>query len=386
MIGPITATRIAVAIVVVAAVAILAAPLVLPAGNDSADESGALNLSPSRTRYVTGWLPYWKAEAALASFTANADLFTDVTTFFHYVTGPNAALTYRAAPGEADRAIAAAHDRGLPILAAVLDDTGPNTMRQLLADPARRAAHIQQLLPLVDAQGYDGIDIDYEYFAFSDGSGTWASTRPAWVAFISELGAALADRDKYLTVAAPPQFNAANDSTSGYWVYDWPGISPHIDSMRVMTYDYSTSSLGPVAPLDWVERATAFGIATFGGDRFRIGVPTYGRDWVVSKSGGGCGAVALSPNVTRPTEDFLAISAQSGAPVQYNEQYEEAYLKYTQPQPGCSVNREAFFSDARAVAAKAELALANDSGIALWSLGGEDPGMWDALREARRGR
>ena len=50
------------------------------------------------------------------------------------------------------------------------------------------------------------------------------------------------------------------------------------------------------------------------------------------------------------------------------------------------MSREGFFSDAASVAAKADLALANDSGIAVWSLGGEDPAMWDALRQAQRGR
>jgi spore germination protein YaaH len=381
-----TATRVAIAFV--AALALLVAPAMLSPGGGGEGDSGegAVNLAPSRDRFVAGWLPYWKIDQGLASFTENADLFTDVTTFFHYVTGPNGTLTDRTTPDQVDRVITAARERGLPVLAAVLDDTGANTMRQLLADPARRAAHIQQLLTLVDSRGYDGIDIDYENFAFADGSSTWSQTRPVWVAFISELGAALTERGKYLTVAVPPQLNAANDASSGYWVYDWPAIAPHIDSLRVMTYDYSTNRLGPGAPQSWVEAATAFGVATLGPDRFRVGVATYGRDWVVARSGAGCASVRLSSNVTRPAEEFLAISAQTGSPVQFNEQYQEAYLAYTQPQPGCSVSREGFFSDAASVAAKADLALANDSGIAVWSLGGEDPAMWDALRQAQRGR
>jgi spore germination protein YaaH len=393
MMRPTTATRAAAAAAFLVAVVLLAAPLVLPAddGGDGAEGAqqsaeGAVNLAPSRSRFVAGWLPYWKIDEALASFTENAELFTDLTTFFHYVTGPNGTLSDRTSPDQIDRVIGAARDRGLPVLAAVLDDTGRNTMRQLLADPARRAAHIQQLLTLVDVRGYDGIDIDYENFAFADGSGTWAQTRPVWVAFISELGAALTERGKFLTVAVPPQFNTANDSSSGYWVYDWPAIAPHIDSLRVMTYDYSTNALGPGAPQSWVARATEFGVAALGPDKFRVGVATYGRDWVVAKSGGGCGAVSLSNNVTRPSAEFLAIAEQTGSPVQFNEEYQEAYLAYTQPQPDCSVSREAFFSDAASVAAKADLALRNGSGIALWSLGGEDPAMWDALREARRGR
>lgn len=335
---------------------------------------------------MTGWLPYWKVDEGLASFTENADLFTDLTAFFHYVTGSNATLTDRISRAEQDRVIQAARDRGLPVIAAVFDNSGAHTVRRLLADPARRTAHIKQLLTLVDERGYDGIDIDYEQFAFADGVSTWSSTRPVWVAFITELDAALDKRGKTLSVAAPPQFDSTNSGSSGYWVYDWPAIAPHVDSMRVMTYDFSTGSLGPGAPIEWVERTTDFGIATFGPQKFRVGVATYGRDWVVGRSGSGCGSVSLSSKVTRSAHEFLEISEQTGSPVQFNEEYQEAYLAYTQPQTNCSVRREAFFSDAASVRAKAQLARDNDSGIALWSLGGEDPATWDALRELQRRR
>lgn len=359
---------------------IMAAPSALeqvddaePAGPPPID---GLSLQPGR--FVSGWLPYWKIDDGLPSFTDNADLFTDLTTFFHYATGPNGSLSDKAEPGQTEAVVAAAKERGIVVLAAVADDTSPGTMAAILADPGRRAAHIAGLLPLLDQAGYDGIDIDYENFAFADGVSSWAATRPAWVAFIAELGAALHQRGKYLTVAVPPQFNTANNGSSGYWVYDWPGIAPHIDVLRVMAYDYSLQRPGPIAPFPWVENTTAFGMQALGPQKFRIGVPTYGRDWASLKYGSGCD---VSKYVNRTATELIDIAFDEGVPITYNTTDQEAKFSYMQSLPNCRVSRDVHFADARSTGARAELALANGTGIALWSLGGEDPLTWETLRE-----
>lgn len=339
-----------------------------------------ISLQPGR--YVSGWLPYWKVDAALSSFEDNSDLFSDLTTFFHYASGPDGAIADRAQPGQTQAVLAAAADHGIPVLAAVLDTTAPGTMAAILADPSRRAAHIAGLLPLVDQDGYDGIDIDYEQFAFADGPSSWPQTRPGWVSFITELGAALDERGKYLTVAVPPQFDTANDSSSGYWVYDWPAIAPSIDALRVMTYDYSADTPGPIAPINWVERAMAFGLQAVGPQKLRLGVATYGRDWVVGKEGAGCANQRLSPYVNRSSEELLEIAEANSAEIVFDTTDKEAEFSYTQELPRCRVSRVVSFSDARSVGARAELALSNGTGIALWSLGGEDPDTWYALRQA----
>ncbi len=378
------AATIVAALALLIGAALVAAPMVFPAPDGDArpqDVPVAQRLAPTGDRYVTAWLPYWKFDDAVHSFTQNADLFTDVTAFLHSIVGPEGDLAYRGGSGDQERIIAEARSRGLPAIAAVLDETAPGTMARLLADPDRRAAHIAALLPLVDRVGFDGIDIDYENFAFADGSGTWPTTRPAWVAFITELGAELKRRDKYLTVAVPPQFNADNDASSGYWVYDWPAIAPHIDSLRAMTYDFSVTEPGPVAPLPWVARTAAFGVAVLGPDKFRIGVPTYGRDWALNRDGPGCGG--LSAQVSRTAVALLDIAVEAGAEVRFDPAIGESTFDYPQDLGDCAVNRRAYVSDAPSVAAKAELARTNGAGIALWSLGGEDPASWEGLRRLR---
>lgn len=374
-----SATIATVAALLVGAV-LVGSPLVLGPGREAAPIPG--DLAPHGERYVSAWLPYWKAGSGLDSFTDNADLFTDLTTFFHHISGASAALEARADPRDISAAQQAAQSRGVAAIAAIIDETPPGTMSRILADPAARSAHVAAILPLVDEQGYDGIDIDYENFAFADGRATWAETRPGWVAFIEELGGQLRDRGKFLTVAVPPQFDTDNDGSSGYWVYDWPSIADHVDLLRVMTYDYSSAEPGPISPMPWVQQATEFGISTLGADKFRIGVPLYGRDWAVSQSGAGCASADIQDRVALTASQALDLAAAQDVPVEFDETSGESYFRYTEQLPDCAVGHEVHFSDARSVAGKAALAVAEGTGLALWSLGGEDPGTWDALREA----
>ena len=64
----------------------------------------------------------------------------------------------------------------------------------------------------------DGIDLDYEGFAFSDGHDSWASTQPVWRAFVTELAAALHANGKLLSVTIPPTWIA------GEWRHRLPGL------------------------------------------------------------------------------------------------------------------------------------------------------------------
>ncbi|HYN75925.1 MAG TPA: glycosyl hydrolase family 18 protein, partial [Candidatus Limnocylindria bacterium] len=225
---------------------VVAAP---PAG------AGATNpvLDPVARRMVSGWMPYWTPDSSLASFEAHAELFGDVTGFWHSATGASS-IDDQLSDTKRAEIVDAVHAKGVRILGAVTDGTAPRAMAAILTNKTSRSAHVKALVALATANDYDGIDLDYEKFAFSDGSSTWGTTRPAWVAFVKELSAALHAKRLWLTVAVPVMYDSDRDASSGYWVYDYAGIGPYVDRLRIMTYDYSVSSPGPIAPIAWVRR------------------------------------------------------------------------------------------------------------------------------------
>ena len=128
---------------------------------------------------------------------------------------------------------------------SIVDLLPAGEMAAIIADPVTRTRHVEAIRRFAADGDYDGIDIDYEQFAFADGRDTWAATRPNWVAFIEELGAALRADGRTLVVSIPPVYDDGQTSASGFWVYDYGAIIDHVDRIRIMTYDFSVAEPGP---------------------------------------------------------------------------------------------------------------------------------------------
>ena len=102
------------------------------------------------------------------------------------------------------------------------------------------------------------------------------------MAFIDELSTAMHFLGKVLTVSIPPIYDTGRTGDSGYWVYDYAAIGEHVDRIRIMAYDYSTDRPGPIAPLAWVRSTVKAAKKAVDDDsKIVLGVPMYGRNWVV---------------------------------------------------------------------------------------------------------
>lgn len=340
-------------------------------------------------RMMSGWMPYWTTKESLKSFEANIDLFSDVSPFWHNATRSSSTgslvriennwLSYSNRAALIDRM----HNRGVAIMPSITDGTGAMYMRQVLRNPKRRSALVAQITKIVVANRYDGIDLDFEKFAFNDGQSTWAGTRPAWVAFIASLASALHAKGKKLAVAVPPMGVPGND----YWVYAWPQIAPHIDKLRIMAYDYSWDSPGPVGgPLSWVAKLAQYARSVVPAYKIQMGTPTYGRDWVKSKSGTGC------PSLSSKTYDSRDIGSVLGVPANKwtrDSASAERVLRYTVKynRGRCTVSRVAFVPDDYTVRVRARQASRFGlGGIATWMVGSEQWSQWAGLRRIARNK
>ena len=231
----------------VATVSVALAVGLLPLVGASSAEAAA-----KPRRFVSGWAPYWGMPAAMQSIDANQTVFASVNGFWHSATsGTNISDTL----GDAARAEAVAHLHAahIAVYGTVTDQSGTGRMAAVLRSPSKRLAHVRALVTLAVTNQYDGIDLDYEGFAFHDSRDSWAKTRPAWVTFIRQLSSSLHAHGKKLTVTTPAIYDAERGAGSGYWVYDWHGIAQYADQVRIMAYDYSVSHVGPIAPIAWVQ-------------------------------------------------------------------------------------------------------------------------------------
>jgi 5-hydroxyisourate hydrolase-like protein (transthyretin family) len=247
---------------------------------------------------------------------------------------------------------------------------------------------------LVRTNNYDGIDIDFEGFAFVDKNTTWTATAPLWTAFIKELSVALRAEDKLLSVSTPYVLNPA-DKQKGYYVYAWAAIASSIDKLRIMTYDYSVAKVGPIGPITWTERTVQYAISIMPASKVFVGVPGYGRDWVTAVAGVCPANVANSVKTGAKAATFvmrnaLSLASTYGATPVYNEQFGEVTFSYQKVYNGttagglatsCTASRTAWYQDNRSWALRA--ALVNKyriGGITAWTFGMGEPLAMEAIR------
>lgn len=346
---------------------------------------------------VSSWAPYWQPDTALASFQANSELFSDVSVVSFSAVAGDSIVPYAQVPADMISTYrAATTERDVPLIATIVDDSPSGTMAAAFADPARRSAHVQLIVTVVVDGGFDGVDLDYEKFAFADDRATWATTRPNWIAFLTELSGALHALGKQLIVSVPAIYDDGQTDDSGFWVYDHAAMAPLVDRIRVMTYDYSYQGgdPGPIAPVDWVERSIKALTAVVDPAKIDLGIPTYGYDWVLAVAGT-CPADQTPETRAISTARAARETAERGITPVWDETTAEQTYQYVDTLTGadaagvattCTVNRTVHYLDARAVHVRAYLAHRNDlHGVALWALGNDDDLTWAALRSARLG-
>ncbi|MSY62430.1 MAG: hypothetical protein F2636_05055, partial [Actinobacteria bacterium] len=107
---------------------------------------------------------------------------------------------------------------GMQIIPTMTDGTAKLVLAGYLANPTTRTTLVKSIVDLVNINGFDGIDLDYEGFAFVDGNSTWTRTAPLWVAFIKELSIALRANKKILSVTTPYLYDPS-EKQKGYFVY-----------------------------------------------------------------------------------------------------------------------------------------------------------------------
>ena len=332
---------------------------------------------------ISAWAPYWVLPEAVASVGANGGVLHELSPFWYSAEGATT-IDFDAPLNEQPQAlIAAARQQGAMVLPSIVDGMPAGGMAGVLADPTTRTQHVATIVDLVATGGFDGIDIDYEQFAFADPRSTWETTRPLWVAFITELADALHADGKLLTVSIPPIYDGERNGDSGYWVYDYAAIGEVVDRIRIMGYDYSVGEAGPIAPIDWVRDAVRAAKSAVGDDdKIVLGVPLYGRNWVTGTSGTCPASAEGTTTVTQRTVTELA--TKRGATPVHNPDTAEASFQYQlEVSDGgvtCTQTRQVHYVDE--VGALARLAVAREErigGVAFWALGFDSDATWAAV-------
>jgi len=346
-------------------------------------------------KILSGWLPDYSLSRNLPTVEGNLDLIRDISPFWYGLTGATTikdkyAIGRYTTPVE--QVIARLKANGLLLLPTITDDNPKLVLANLLANPNSRTSIVQTIKNLVLKYNYDGIDLDFETFYTKDGRSSWPALKPNWIAFIKELSTALHDQGKLLSVTTPPDF-APETKRAGNSVYSWAEIGPLIDRLRIMAYDFSTTSPGPIGPLPWSEDAVKYAVTQMPASKVYLGIPGYGRDWSTKVEGVWPNAFATSVVVGAKAavvmREALTLASANNATPTYNTThaestftYKKTYVDPTNSASFCTASRTVWYPDERSYTARTNLVgKYRLGGIAVWTFGMENTAAIDSIRD-----
>jgi len=312
---------------------------------------------PAAGRQVTvGFYVPWD-DASRATLSAHIDQLDWVVPVISSVVGPDHTFTYM--PNKPLRAVLAASQHRpliLPMIQNVKDDAwdGANTAR-LLHDKAARSRLLDQIARMLAAENAAGVAFDFEELP--------QSAQADYRSFIAEANARLGKL--LVTVSVPVD----DDS------WDLKAYAKAADKLFLMTYDehYPGGQPGPIASQPWFVDKLRKTVAEIGRDKAIVAIGNYAYDWPE----GGTNADSMTNEaaylIAHDNEVKTRFDAASGnATFDYRD--DDGTLRHV-----WMLDAASGWNQLRAIKA------AGTYGVALWRLGGEDPGLWDAFSAIRRG-
>jgi chitinase len=192
--------------------------------------AAATSLGPDHR--VVGYFPIWIRNSG---YTERDIDFGVVNQIAHFSVEPRAdgGITIPDwGPFPDPELIAAAHASGARIALVVGGDHAEATraFAALAARPESRTRFVREALAMIEREGYDGLDLDWEFPAS-------AQDRASLTALVRELRAALGQA-RTLSLAGP------SSDWYGRW-YDFPALSPLLDWVGAMTYNINAPGWSP---------------------------------------------------------------------------------------------------------------------------------------------
>lgn len=268
--------------------------------------AGAAQAATPPRPLLGGWFGYWATDSDIRAMTTDADgVVSEVSMFWWSFQGEKQPLcTFNndggptcargsATPWTTSRfetMLRDLHKAGIKVQGSITDvySGTAGQLSRYLATDKRRQAYATHITDWATKAGVDGVDLDWENFAFNDGRDSWDATKERWIAFLKVLYPKLHAAGLTLSATVPGGVYV-NDVDTGYWVYAWEDIIDYVDRLQIMAYDYSWDNPGPIGPNSWARSVVARAVNDVGAAnsaKVWIGQPQYGRDWPVQGANG----------------------------------------------------------------------------------------------------
>ncbi len=272
----------------------------------------------------------------------------------NYLTDSNGNIT-GAAPADQ---VGYANNNGIKPLVLISNNFDSTIAQSILESSSKSQTFINNLINVIKANGYKGVNIDFESVPYTD--------RAYYSQFIANVKNALSPLGYLTTVSVPAK---TSDSPTNSWngAYDYAALGKTADEVIIMTYDEhgTWTAAGPVASIGWVTNVVNYAKTVIPTNRILLGLAAYGYDW------SNAGNKALSLN------QINNLIATYGGTVQWDTASESPYYVYTDAN---GTKHTIWFENYSSIGYKCDLVNQNNLlGVGIWRLGLEDPAYWNTL-------
>jgi peptidoglycan-N-acetylglucosamine deacetylase len=223
-------------------------------------------------------------------------------------------------------------------------------LAKMIADPAARAARINDIINFLETNKFQGLTVDFEEVS--------SKSHKDLQAFLTELSSALTAHGMVMVLSVP-----FDDDSWPYATY-----AQIADYMLLMAYDqhWNDSSPGSVAGQDWFEDTLDKRMQELDPNRTIVAIGGYGYDWVKGH-----------PTQELTFEEAVLSARDSEADIVFDPQTSNPHFSFIEDDGN---RHDVWFLDG--VTAYNEIESGDSyrvAGYAIWRLGAEDPSVWSVM-------
>ncbi len=261
------------------------------------------------------------------------------------------------------QALTAAKSHGASLLLSVTNFDGTNFNTELahtiLASTALRNSVFAAIEDKLSAQGFSGVNIDFEHMHPSD--------RPLYNAFVTELRDRMHPKGYSVSIAMGPK---TKDEPNAAWMgaFDYKTLGSVVDFIMLMAYEWGWVGGPPmaIAPINQVRAVLEYATSVIPAEKLLMGIPTYGYNWLIPDTPNN-----LATGIAPLAAQNLAID--KGAAVRFDPMGASPMFHYWMG----SQEHEIWFEDAKSIMAKFHLVYEMGlRGVSFWVLGQAFPQLW----------
>lgn len=236
---------------------------------------------------VAGWIPYWRDEQGIKDATKNIKAIDTIYPFAFSVQADGGIKDLADLESKSwQKFFKTAEKNNVEVIPSIMWSSGEAT-HSILSNAAKRTAHIDEIIEMVEKGGYDGVNIDYE--------NKKSETKDYFSLFLKELKGKL--KKKLLTCAiearTPPDSLYKTVPATIEYSNDYKVIAKYCDRVEIMAYDQQRADLKlnaakagqpyiPVSDVDWVRKVVELAVKDIPKEKLYLGVPTYGYHYAIT--------------------------------------------------------------------------------------------------------